>query len=212
MATGRNMLKRLPAAAFVLAVTLLSLTALDAARRPPRRVQVGGIRPYMNFTAVRLRGLVTRPPQRLEDGKVLLFMADETGSLPVFLDYGSPETLPPAGCPVTVAGRLNVGPDWRSVLRVKDTAQLSIMDEAPPVSVRGRVLEVCPPPPGSRAPYRIVLEGAGGRLEAVHWFTPPRRLQAGEDIEVRGCLDLYRKRIQVRIADEADIRYYGPAG
>jgi hypothetical protein len=206
------MLKRLPAAGFVLAVILLSLTALDAARRPPRSVRIGGIRPYMNFSSVRLRGLVTLPPQRLEDGKILLFMADGTGSLPVFLDSGSPETLPPAGSPVTVAGRLNVGADCRSVLRVKDAAQLRVMDEAPPVSVRGRVLEVCPPPPGSRAPYRIVLEGAAGRLEAVHWFAPSRRLQAGEDIEVRGRLDLYRKRVQVRIADEMDIRRYGPAG
>jgi hypothetical protein len=202
------MIKRLPAAAFAILVSVLSLAALETARRPPRQLRIGDIRPCLNFSIVCIEGLLLSQPYLFEDGEALLMIADETGALPVFLKTAPAGPWPEPGTRLLLTGRLQVGADHRASLRVQNAAQVRAVPPPVPAAIRGRVVEYQPAPAGSRAPHRMVLQCPSTRLEAVYWFALSERPRIGQTVEVRGRLDLYRGRLQVRIDDPGDVRCY----
>lgn len=200
-------IKRLRAAAFVVVVSGLSLAALYANRREPAFVRISEIRPVMNFSTVRVQGVIESEARVLRDGTVLFLVADETGSLPVFLNRSSAELLPRAGNRVDVTGVLNRSAGNLVSMRVHRPGQIEVLEENVPISVRGQVVEVRSPPPDSRAPYRLILDRPEGRVEVIHWFAPEQQAAVGERVEVQGTIGFYRGRMQIKVRAPGNIRY-----
>lgn len=201
-------IKRLRTTVFVMVVSGMSLASLHAGRREPRLVRISEIRPIMNFSTVCVQGVLACEARVLRDGAVLYLIADDTGSLPVFLSRTPDGKLPRAGCPVTATGVLGMGAGNRVSMRVHDPEQIKVLKDIDPITVRGQVAEVRTPSPDSRAPHRIILNRPEGRLEVIHWFTPKQRIAVGDRLEAEGVLGFYRGRMRLKVRAPGDIRPY----
>ena len=208
MLRGSKAVKRLRTTLFVLVVSGLSLASLYASRRESSLVRIGDIKPIMNYSTVRVQGILESEARALRDGTVLYLLADETGSLPVFLNRAPEGKLPKAGSRVAATGRLSVSADNRMSMRVHGPGQIEVLENATPTIVRGRVAEVWSPPPDSRAPYRIILDRPEGRMEVVHWFMPEHQVVVGARVEVKGTLGFYKGRMQLKVRAAEDIRLH----
>jgi hypothetical protein len=198
--------RRLGAVLFMVLVAGMFLGSLHAARRTPRKVRIGGIRPVMSFSKICVEGLVASRTRILDDGTRFFLLADETGTLPLFLYHGSAAGDLQVGSMIAATGHLGLGTDDQACLRVPDAGHIEVLGQAEPTLVHGRVIELSAPPPGSRAPCRMVLDRPEGRIDVVHWFAPPPEVAAGDRIEARGTLGFYRGRMQLKVRDEEDIR------
>lgn len=206
MSRGSKAIKRLRAPAFIIVVFGLLLVSLCRSRRAPPLVRIGEIKPIMNFSTVCVQGVLESNARILRDGAVLYLIADETGSLPVFLNRAPEGMLPKAGKRVAATGRLSVGAGNRVRMNVQDPGQIEVLGNAAPTLVRGQVSGVWSPPPDSRAPYRITLARPEGPLEVVHWFTPEHQVAVGDQLEIKGIIGFYKGRMQLKVKEAGDIR------
>ncbi|MCK4563054.1 MAG: OB-fold nucleic acid binding domain-containing protein [Verrucomicrobia bacterium] len=190
------------------ALSALFLLNLHLLRREPPLVCIGEIKAAMNFSKVRVRGVLKSDARMLRDGTVLYLIADETGSLPVFLNRAPTGKLPKAGNPVAATGRLSVGAGNQVRMRVHEAGQIEVLDNASPTTVRGRVAGVWVPSPDSKAPCRITLARPGGSLEIVHWFKPEHQVAVGEQLEIKGTVGFYKGRMQLKVQKPSDIRLH----
>lgn len=182
------------------------LLNLHRVRREPPLIRIGEIKPAMNFSKVRVQGVLKSDVRALRSGAVFYLIADATGTLPVFLNRTPSEELPKAGCRIVATGRLNVGTGNQLRMRVQDARQIKILGNAEPTVVRGQVAEVRAPPPDSNAPHKIILTLPGGSLEVIHWFVPERQVVVGDRLEIKGALGFYKGRMQLKVRNPADIR------
>jgi hypothetical protein len=199
-------IKRLRTTAFVITVSALSLATLYAKRREPALVRIGEIKPHMNFSTVCVQGLLESEARVLRDGTILYLIADETGSMPAFLSRAPNGKLPRAGSRVAATGVLRRGGGGQVSMRVQGPGQIKVLGNAAPSIVAGLVVEVESPPPGSRAPYRIILDRPAGRIEVVHWFAPEQQASVGERVEATGTLGFYNGRMQLKVRKIGDIQ------
>jgi len=206
MLRGRKVLKRLRTAVFIIVVSGIFLGSLHASRREPRVIRIGEIKPVMSFSRVCVQGIVMSGARILNDGTRLCIITDETGSLPLFLYRASGGEDLRAGSRIAATGRLAMGSGSRMCLRVPDVDHIEVLEEGRPTTVRGKVVELSSPPRDSRAPYRLLLERPGGRMEVVHWFQPQLEVVAGDQIEAEGTLGLYQGRMQIKVNDAGNIR------
>jgi len=202
----RVRIKRLRTAAFILVVSGLLLVSLYTSHREPPLVRIGEIKPVMNFSTVRVQGVLESDARQLQSGSVLYMIADETGSLPVFINPVPAGDLPAAGSRVAATGHLSVGAGNQARMRVHDAGQIKVLGKLPPTIVCGQVSKVWSPPPDSRAPYRITLARPEGSLEVVHWFTPEHQVAVGDRLEAKGNLGSYKGRLQLKVRKAGDIR------
>jgi hypothetical protein len=208
MLRGTKAVKRLRALAFIFVVSGLSLASLYASRREPPLVRIGEIKPIMNFSTVRVQGFLESEARTLRDGAVLYLLADESGSLPVFL-HCALEGIPlRVGTRVSATGYLRPGAGNQVSMRVPRPGQITVLENAAPTSVRGQVAEVWAPPPDSRAPYRIILDRPEGRVEVVHWFAPEHRVAVGDRVDVQGTIGFYKGRMQLKVSHPGHLRLY----
>lgn len=164
------------------------------------------IKPRMNFSKVRVRGILKADARALNGGDVLYLIADETGSLPIFLHRAPNKELPKSGSHVVATGRLSVGIGNQIRMRVHDAAQIEVLGKATPTLVCGRVAEVWIPPPNSKAPYRITLIlPSGGSLEVVHWFIPKQLVAIGDRLEIKGTLGFHNGTRQFKVQSPNNI-------
>jgi RecG-like helicase len=157
----------------------------------------------------------------MRSGSALYIVNDGTGRLPIFLAQPPEGRLPSAGSRIDAVGRLDVGADNALRLRVQSIDQISVEPEAyasdfridsimpeqegERIKVCGRVAMVWNPPPGSKAPRRIVLADPGGSMEVVYWFRPDEVLKVGDVLEIFGKIDLYKGRLQLKVARAGDM-------
>lgn len=200
-------IRRFRTVSFIAVVFGLLLASLYTSRREPPLVRIGEIKPVMNFSTVRVQGVLESDARALRDGAVLYLIADETGSLPIFSRAFS-EELPKAGSWVVATGRLSVGAGNQVRMHVHDAGQIEVLGKPAPTIARGQVSKVWSPPPDSRAPYRITLARPEGPLEVVHWFTPEHQVAVGDQLEVKGTLGSYKGRLQLKVREAEDIRLY----
>ena len=184
----------------------LFLLNLQWIHREPTLVRIGEITPAMNFSKVRVQGVLKSDARALRGGDVLYLIADETGSLSVFLNCVPVEKLPEAGSPIAVTGRLSVGAGNQVRMRVHDAGQINVLESARPSIVRGQVAGIWAPPSDSNAPYKITLTFSGGSLEVVHWFVPEQQVTVGDSLEVEGTLGFYKGCRQLKVQNPSDIR------
>lgn len=179
---------------------------LHLIRREPPLVRIGEIRPVMNFSKVRVEGLLKSDARILRGGTVLYTVADETGTLSVFLSRTPAGQLPKAGSRVAATGRLSMGSGNQIRMRTHDFDQIVVLETAVSTVVRGQVVEVRPPPMDSNAPYKIILTRPEGLLEIVHWFKPKDPVDVGVALEASGTLGFYKGRMQLKVRNAGDIR------
>ncbi len=199
-------IKRFRSVAFMVVVSGVFLASLYTSRREPPLVRIGEIKPAMNFSTVRVQGILESDARRLRGGSVFCRIVDETGSLPVFLNRAPAGELPGAGSYVAATGRLGTDAEGRATMRVHDAGQIEILESTAPTIVRGQVSKVWSPPPDSRAPYRISLARPEGPLEVIHWFAPECQVAVGDRLEAKGILGSYKGRLQLKVRRAADIR------
>lgn len=193
-------------------------------RQTPPLIQIGAITPRMNFSAVRVEGVLEADARRLGNGAVFYAINDGTGILPVFLEDGSGAMLARRGSRVAATGYLGVGAGNDIRLRVRSVDRLAVEVGKVPsgdsvfatitrdlkgerIVVCGRVRNVWAPKPGSRAPHRIVLEDASGSMDVVHWLDEAPAVKVGDVLRISGSVDVYRNRVQIRVWDAGGIRH-----
>jgi len=199
--------RRLRTVSFIAVVSGLLLASLYTSRQKPPLVRIGEIKPVMNFSTVRVQGVLESDARTLRDGAMLYLIADETGSLPIF-SRAPVEESPKAGNWVVATGRLSVGAGNQARMTVQDAGQIEVLGKPAPTIVRGQVSKVWTPPSDSRAPYRIVLARPEGPLEVVHWFAPEHQVAVGDRLEAKGSLGFYKGRMQLKVRKAGDIRLH----
>jgi DNA/RNA endonuclease YhcR with UshA esterase domain len=215
-------------AGLFLFLSSLFVFQLNAKNRDTPDIQIGDIRPWMNFRYVQVEGELVQNARLLRAGGVLLPLDDGTGLLPVFLRTGSGMELPEAGSRIRAEGFLGVGAGSDVRLRVADQERVEILEPAGPlplpdhyrisnnsheqlgrrVTVCGRIEKLWPPRAGSGAPYKIILNDGPTALAVVHWLENPPQLKSGDLVLVTGRLQDYDGTLQLRVYKAGDISLY----
>jgi hypothetical protein len=200
--------RRLKTIIFACSIVTLLTASLHAHFREPPLVRIYEIETWMSFSTVRVNGILETRALEMRDGSLLYMLADESGSLPVFVDASAISQRPVAGDAVVMKGRLGLASGHRASLQVSDTDGVTIQEEVLPFTVRGTLCEIHSPTPGSRTPYRLILERSEGRMELIHWFTPDYEASVGDQVEAVGTLGFYRGRKQVKVSRSSELRFY----
>lgn len=208
---------------FLIATGALMVIHVHGRNRVPPLVEIGDISPRMNFSTVRVEGVLADNARPLRDGVGFYAIDDGTGTLAVFLADAPPGLLRKAGSRVSATGSLAIGAGPQIRLRVASADCMVFLDpsgQAPShglaaitverkgerVTVRGRVARSWHPPPGSKAPRKLVLRDDAGTLDAIYWLDEPIPAAVGDDVEVRGSIDDYKGTVQLRIWRAEDVR------
>ena len=224
MPRSHRAIKRLRVSLLVAALAGLFIASFAANFRESPFVHIGDIKPSMSFSTLRVRGTLETDARQLRDGGVFYRINDGTGRLPVFLAQPPAEPLPLAGSLVAVEGTLGLGVGTALRMSVQSTDKITVMPEAfisdfrlsaitaeqegERITAYGRAAEVRHPGVGSKVPHRITLSDPGGSLEVVHWFSPDWPVEVGDRLEIRGTVDLYKERVQLKVWRPDDIRPY----
>ena len=212
-----------------MALFVMFLFHLYASHRGPRLVLIGDIRPSMNFSTVRVNGVLASDVLELQGGTTFYKVNDGTGELSIFFS-GVPEGgLLSIGTHITAMGNLSIGAgdDVRmqaiSVERIKSDApagefpgdlrlaDITAEQEGARIKVFGKVARVWSPRPDSNAPHKIILTDPSGSLEIVHWFEPELTIVEGDELDVFGTVDVYKGRLQLKVWESDHLRYLKPA-
>ena len=212
-------------ALFVSGILAVIFLQLYFSRREPPLIRIGDISPMLNFSTVRVQGLLVADARRLRSGSVFYRVNDGSGILPVFLIRPPEEELPRAGQRVTIEGNLSVGAGYNRRMHVFSEAQVLLEPERPvkkraedilcsevtaqqegmDLSVWGRVSRVWVPRTGTKAPYKIILTDASGALEVIHWLGSNQGVTVGDELQVRGRVELYRGKVQLKVWEPSGI-------
>ncbi|MDH3982431.1 MAG: OB-fold nucleic acid binding domain-containing protein [Kiritimatiellaceae bacterium] len=220
----RMELKLFRSVALAIAVGGLFLLNLHAKKRELPVISIGEISPRMNFSSVRVRGVLESDARRLDSGAVLYVVNDGTGTIAAFFNGEPGGKLPMAGSRVVISGSLSVGVGNElrmRVLSVEVIATASVFDsdisefhladitaeqKGARMTVAGRVSYVWKPKPGSKAPHKIILKDASGILDVVCWLKDVPEFEIGAEIEVTGTVDLYKEQLQLKVRKVEDFK------
>ncbi len=218
-------------AAVLLATVGLFLLYLMAKNREIPVIQLGNIKPTMNFGQIRVVGQVESDARTFRSGGGMGFnVSDGTGTMIVFISQKQAKALadknliPKAGDSVNFAGSLSISDDKSSLrLLSADDFQLT---RAPAASVRladittemkgssvtiaGKVVELLPPPADSKRPYALKLKDDSGEQTLNFWQTeydqiPGKDALNGAYIRVRVSVASYQDKLQLKLAAGQDL-------
>lgn len=129
------------------------------------------------------------------------------GDLQLSLGRGTDLEFPQQGAARTMtAGPGAPGTDVRTVA----VADLSPDLAGEVVSVSGRVKGLREPAPGSRAPYQVTLQDGDAEVTVVYWDVVARHLAGNRPVvgalmTVRGQVDVYRDKVQLKVSHSGQI-------
>lgn len=231
-------------ASLILAVAGLVLLYLFSVNRDVPSVRIGSITPAMNFACVRLTGEITRDAYVFKSGGIVFDVSDGSGEIAVMGGRAQAEALeaagklPRRGDYVEIYGNLSVSADQNPKLRLQSSERLilrrkRIADQIVTVPVRladitasrrgekisiaGTLKSIDVPGPGSRAPYKLMLEENGAELAVVLWADVFQGLDRilpapGKRISVCGRVDVYKDTLQLKVQDAAGLRIIEEGG
>lgn len=190
--------------------------------KKPTDIRIREISPLLNFSTVRVEGVLERGAKKMKSGAVLYLINDGTGTLAAFDSTLQAGELPRDGCRVAAVGSLSVGigNDRRLNIHTIDLME-SGSDESMKglcghasscvgqrIAVTGTVFRAWVPEKGSRAPYKLVLKDNSGELDVVHWLSGVPEIRAGDTVEVSGVVNRYQGNLQVKVFAPGDIRLH----
>ena len=180
--------------ALVVGTVGLGFLYLTALHREIPVVKIGDIKPAMNFAVVRVVGEVSADARIFREGEriqSLRFTVDDGGGEILVQAYKSQAQalvdtigLPRMGDRVEVTGSLSVSADNDVVMRLQapellvltraDTKPTALRDVNEDmigrnIIVEGAITKVIAPKPGSKAPWAVVVTGAGGQQKITFW-------------------------------------------
>ncbi len=224
MPRGNTTIKQLRRATVGVSIAGLFIASLGASLREPPLIRIGEIKPTMGLSTVRVKGVLESDARPLRGGSVFYMVNDGSGRLPIFLAQPPAGKLPMAGSRIVAEGTLGLGTGHALRMNIQFSDQISVMPEkfisdfklsdvtveqdGERMTAYGRVAKVWHPGVGSKAPHRIILSDPSGSLEIVHWFEPSWPVEVGDRLDVRGSVDLYKGRVQLKIWQPQDIRPY----
>lgn len=224
-------------ASVVLALSGLVLLYLYSINRDIPTVQISAIKPTMNFAYVRIVGEVTRDAYVFESGGLIFNLNDGSGEVAVMGSRKQAEALqregrlPRRGDHVDVAGSLSVSADQEIKLRMQSAEQMLLRrkksvstaaikqvllsdisaDQAGErLTVSGKLKEIEIPGPGSKAPYKLIIEQGGATLELIFWDEVFQGLEQklpmpGKIIQATGRVEEYKGLVQLKIWEAEDL-------
>lgn len=224
-------------ASVILAFAGLVLLYLYSINRDIPVVKVSDIAPTMNFAYVRIAGEVTRDAYVFKSGGFIFNIDDGSGEIAVMGGRAQADALdadgrlPRHGDYVEVTGSLSVSADQEVRLRMQSADQLVLRrqrqastasarvcladitadQQGAAVTVSGVLKTIDIPPPGSKAPYVLMLEEDGEERPVVFWNDVFQALEKkfpmpGKRLRVRGRVDVYKGSVQIKVWDAADIQ------
>ena len=199
---------------FVSVMAALVVDRLLEKGRVPKTIRIGEITPLMNFSRVRVEGVLIDHARELRSGTRFYVVDDGTGALAVFDGHPSAGPLPRKGAMVSAAGHLKIaaGNDRRMQA---DTVEFQFANPlsanfgsdrvGESVTFIGRVVWLREPGEGSRAPCKITLENRDASIDVVYWLDEPVNVSVGDVVKVTGVLSLYQGRMELKITDRSDV-------
>ena len=78
------------------------------------------------------------------------------------------------------------------------------------VKVQGRVVEVKPPPAGSKAPTELILKDGEKQITVVYWDVVTQHLDQNKPVvgalmSVRGLVNVYKEKVQIKVSHSDQI-------
>jgi len=237
---GARVTARLTVRAFRYAAVLLSTVGLGllylmSLNREIPLIEIGGIKPTMNFAYVRVAGKVTDEARVNREGGTLrsvrFVIDDGTGEIPVtaFRAKGEEllklDLLPRVGDKVDVTGSLSVSaessaiwlqaPEQMILTRMEiPTVRLADVTEellGSTVLVEGQIAEVIAPRRGSRRPWTLVLKDETGKRNISFWQDAYEELEAkvhlapGTRLRAQVAVSSFRDELQLRLSSANDV-------
>ncbi|MCF7847327.1 MAG: hypothetical protein K9M45_00645 [Kiritimatiellales bacterium] len=231
---GKRMkLQTLRVAALLFAIGGLFLLHLYASQREIPLIQIGSIKPTMNFAFVRVQGTVEADSRMLKSGGLFFSVDDGSGTLSAFLGKPQAEDLsragifPRAGDRVSVAGTLSVSAGKDVSLRVQSAGQIEIesaevkeipiaeaysLSDNSSVLINGVISGVSAPREGSRAPWTVEVKDTSGTIQVVFWqdifeaLSDKLLLKPGSGFRVRASVTSYKGQKQLSASRVEDIQ------
>ena len=145
------------------------------AHQAPKTQLIGSLKPWQVFSVVQVEGVLLAPVRELKSGGWFGQLADESGTVFLFLKQWPTSIQNKAGTQIVARGRLLF--NQRHSMRL----QASSVKKRPEKSVvlHGRISSLLAPPEHSKAPWRIRLEGLAQPIELIFWFSPPKAIHQG---------------------------------
>lgn len=226
-------------AAVLLATLGLLFLYLMATHREVPVIQIGDIKPTMNFGFVRMQGVVSESARIKYEGEniksVRFMINDGSGEMAVtafttkgkeLVDSGA---LPRVGDHVDVSGSLSISAEYTSLmLQSKEQMKLTRGEIVPhklgeiteehihsTAIIVGTITEVRPPRLGKRVPWTIRVEDETGKKDMTFWQDvydgmPDKLLLApGQKIRAEVAVGIFRKKIQLMLPEADDMEFLG---
>lgn len=218
-------------AAVLLATLGLFLLYLMAKHREIPVVQLGDIKPTMNFGQIRVDGVVESDARTFRTGGGMGFnFSDGTGTIMVFIsqkqakDMVERNLVPKAGDKVNFAGGLNIADDKTSMrlLSVDDfqltrapaatvrLADITTEMKGSSVTISGKVMDLFPPPADSKRPYALKVKDESGEQTINFWQTEYDQIAnkdvlVGSYVRARVSVAAYQDKLQLKLPAGQDL-------
>ncbi len=218
-------------AAVLLATIGLFLLYLMAKHREIPVVQLGDVKPTMNFGQIRIVGQAVSDARPFRSGTGMSFnVSDGTGRIIVFVSRKQMDELteknlvPKAGDQVDFAGSLNVSDEETSIrlLSADDfqlvrapAAALRVADvdnkqAGKTVVLAGQVTDLAVPPADSKRPYTLKLKDDSGEVSIKFWQPDYDRIQGkdvlnGAYVRARVAVGTYEDKLDLKLTSGGDL-------
>jgi hypothetical protein len=187
---------------------LLALFSLNyyMAHRTPKNQFIGALKPWQAFSRVQVQGILLAPARELKSGGWFGQLADESGTVFLFIKKWPTAISKEAGTRLLAQGRLIIKTGHGM------SVQASTITSIPktPITLRGRIAALKTPASHVNVPYRIRLENSSQPLEIVFWFSPSQSLSTGMVIEATGILGVYKEQLQLQLQHPKNIHIIDP--
>lgn len=224
-------------AALLLATAGLGLLYLMAIHRDIPVVEIGSIKPTMNFAYIRVVGKVIEETHVTREGgnvrSVRFIIDDGTGEIPVtaFRTKGQElldkNLVPSVGDRVDLVGSLSVSADrvalWlqapdqvkieRAQVVEARLGDITLDDVGNTVRIKAEIVSVRPPREDSRRPWSVTVKDDSGKQDLNFWkdtydgIEEKTALAPGARVRARVVVGSFRDKVQLRLGQAADLEF-----
>jgi len=171
------------------------------AHQTPKKQLIGTLKPWQTFSQVQVQGILLTSPRELKSGGWFGQLADESGTIFLFVRKWPLKIPKQSGIQLLVKGRLTINKDRRMSLQALSITQIPKNK----IKLSGRIIALKKPKKGSKLPYQIRLQNSTQPLDIVFWFHPSQSLSTGMTVKVIGVLNIYKEQLQLQLKHPKDL-------